>query len=186
MSGHRSGVPNAPTLISADDRIPFPHTDQRLRCRTEPALFAIEDVHNTEDDSHAREKVLIKAKRACSGCPIVTGCLKWALANPDLTKTGVWAATTARDRKQLLAQLTDRLGEDWIGVVAEQDRRQREKQRAARSMPPTVRELALARLELELNPTRPEPYDRWKEPITPQQAAANRRVLQLAVNGKAA
>ncbi|MEU6310769.1 hypothetical protein [Streptomyces sp. NPDC047014] len=53
-------------------------------------------------------------------------------------------------------------------------------------MPPTSRELALARVELESIPTRPEPYNRWKEPITPAQAASNLRVLALAVSGKTA
>ncbi|GGZ18199.1 hypothetical protein [Streptomyces nitrosporeus] len=53
-------------------------------------------------------------------------------------------------------------------------------------MPPTARELALARLELESIPTRPAPYNRWKEPITPQRAAANLRVLALVASGKAA
>lgn len=67
----------------ADSRIPFPRTEAELRCRTEPKLFAIEEVTGPE-----REKVFAKAKRACSGCPIVTGCLKWALANPELTPTG--------------------------------------------------------------------------------------------------
>jgi WhiB family redox-sensing transcriptional regulator len=186
MSGNRTGVPQPPTFIAADGRIPFPHTDQALRCRTEPGLFAIEDIHNTDEDSRAREKALAKAKHACSGCPIVKGCLKWALANPGLTKTGVWAATTARDRKQLRKQLVARLGDDWIGVVAEQDRRRRERQRAARIVPPTAREQALARLELEGIPTRPAPYNRWKEPITPAQAASNRHVLELVASGKAA
>lgn len=185
MSGTRTGVPNAPAIIPADDRIPFPHTDQILRCRTNPADFAIEDIH-TDQDRHARMNALAKAKRACSGCPIVQGCLKWALANPDLTRTGVWAATTPRDRKDLRNKLTARLGDDWVAVVSEQDRRRAQRQRAARTVPPTVREQALARLELELIPTRPEPYKPWNEPITPQRAASNRRLLELAVSGKAA
>ncbi|MEV2255876.1 WhiB family transcriptional regulator [Streptomyces sp. NPDC050147] len=185
MTGTRTGIPQPPTFIPADNRIPFPHTDVPLRCRTEPALFAIEDIH-TSEYRYARQEALTKAQHACAGCPIAKGCLKWALANPDLTKTGVWAATTARDRKQLRQQLTARLGDDWVGVVAEQDRRRRERQRTARVVPPTVREQALAHLERESIPTRPEPYNRWKEPITPQQAASNRRVLELAVSGKAA
>ncbi|MEU3901931.1 WhiB family transcriptional regulator [Streptomyces sp. NPDC045251] len=186
MSGNRTGIAKLPDIVLADDRIPFPHTDQALRCRTEPGLFAIEDIHNTDEAPRAREKALIKAKHACSGCPIVNGCLKWALANADLTKNGAWAATTARDRKQLRKQLVARLGDDWVGVVAEQDRRRRERQCAARAVPPTVREQALARLELEGIPTRPAPYNRWKEPITPAQAASNRRVLELVASGKAA
>ncbi|MFB7258078.1 WhiB family transcriptional regulator [Streptomyces nojiriensis] len=185
MSGNRTGVPKPPALIAADDRIPFPETDQALRCRREPGLFSIEDIP-TDEDPRAREKALTQAKHACSGCPIVRGCLKWALANPGLTKTGVWAATTARDRKQLRTQLVARLGADWVGVVAEQDRLRRERQRAARVVPPTARELALARLELEAIPTRPAPYNRWKEPITPAQAASNLHVLALVASGKAA
>lgn len=186
MNGNRTGVPSPPAIVLADDRIPFPETDQVLRCRTSPALFQLEDIRNTDKDPRAREKALTAAKHACSGCPIVQGCLKWALANPSLTKTGVWAATTKRDRTQLRKELVARLGEDWVGVVAAQDRVRRQRQRAARVVPPTVRELALARLELEDIPTRPAPYNRWKQPITPQQAASNLRVLELVASGKAA
>ncbi|WP_432009524.1 WhiB family transcriptional regulator [Streptomyces bacillaris] len=186
MSGTRTGVPQPPRGIAADDRIPFPEIDQALRCRTSPALFQIEDIPNTDQNPRAREKTLAQAKHACSGCPIVKECLKWALANPALTKTGVWAATTKRDRTQLRKQLVARLGEDWVGVVAEQDRLRRERARAVRAVPPTARELALARLELESIPTRPVPYNRWKEPITPQRAASNRHVLELVASGKAA
>ncbi|WP_331722604.1 WhiB family transcriptional regulator [Streptomyces sp. NBC_00122] len=186
MSRNRTGVPQPPAIIVADDRVPFPETDQALRCRTSPARFSIEDIRNTDEAPRAREKALAKAKHACSGCPIVKDCLKWALANPGLTETGVWAATTKRDRTQLRKRLVDRLGEDWVGVVAEEDRRWRERARAARVVPPTARELALARLELEGIPTRPAPYNRWKQPITPAQAASNLRVLTLVAGGKAA
>ncbi|MEW2373449.1 WhiB family transcriptional regulator [Streptomyces sp. NPDC006656] len=186
MNGNRTGVTNPPAMVLADDRIPFPDTDQTLRCRTTPNLFAIEDIRNTDEDPRAREKALAQVKHACSGCPIVKDCLKWALANPDLTRTGVWAATTARERTQLRKQLVKRLGADWVGVVAEQDRLRRERLRAARVVPPTTRDIALGRLELESIPTRPAPYNRWKEPITPAQAASNLRVLALVASGKAA
>ncbi|HBF85890.1 MAG TPA: WhiB family transcriptional regulator [Streptomyces sp.] len=185
MPGSRTGVPQPPSFIPADTRIPFPVSEQPLSCRTDPALFAIEDV-STADDPRAREKATAQAKQSCSGCPVVTGCLKWALANPDLTPTGVWAATTKRDRKRLRKQLVARHGDDWVGVVAEQDRRRREQRHTTRIAPPMVRDQALARLELELIHTRPEPYNPWKQPITPQQAASNRRVLELALTGKAA
>ncbi|MFI9019425.1 WhiB family transcriptional regulator [Streptomyces griseus] len=182
MPGFRPGTA---TLVPADTRISFPVSAQPLACRTDPALFAIEDV-STADDPRAREKATTEAKKACSGCPVAAECLKWALANPDLTSAGVWAATTKRDRKRLRKQLVARLGDDWPGVVAERERRRREQRRTARTAPPTVRDQALARLELELVPTRPEPYNPWKQPITPQQAATNRRVLELALTGKAA
>ncbi|MEV7291232.1 hypothetical protein AB0N79_06400 [Streptomyces microflavus] len=81
---------------------------------------------------------------------------------PDLTPTGVWAATTKRDRTRLRRQLTARLGDDWAGVVAEQDRRRREQRRTTRTAPSTVRDQALTRLELIH--TRPERCNPW----TPQ------------------
>lgn len=177
MPSSRNGTA---ALVPADTRIPFPDTDQPLDCRTEPRLFAIEDV-STADDPRARQKATVHAKQACSTCPVVTECLKWALANPDLTPTGVWAATTRGDRNRLRKQLVARLGHDWRGVVADQDRRRREQRHRARTAPPTVRDQALARLELELVPTRPEPYNPWRQPITPQQAAANRRALELGL-----
>ncbi|MER0428843.1 WhiB family transcriptional regulator [Streptomyces microflavus] len=177
MPGSRTGTA---TLVLANTRIPFPISDQPLACRTTPAQFAIEDV-STADDPRARQKATAQAKQACVGCPVVTECLKWALAKPDLTPTGVWAATTKRDRTRLRKQLTARLGNDWAGAVAEQDRRRREQRRTTRTDPPTVRDQALARLELELIHTRPETYNPWRQPITPQQAASNRRVLELAL-----
>ncbi|AGK75104.1 hypothetical protein AB0N60_38375 [Streptomyces microflavus] len=79
---------------------------------------------------------------------------------------------------------TDRfLREEDRGFSQHLDRpgRRREQRHKARTAPPTVRDQALARLKLELNYTRPEPYNPWKQPITPQQAAANRRVLELAL-----
>ncbi|GHH55648.1 WhiB family transcriptional regulator [Streptomyces candidus] len=186
MNGNRTGVPNPPVIIAADNRVPFPHTDQKLRCRTEPVLFAIEDIHDSDADRRTREKAIAEARRDCSGCPIVVGCLKWALANPDLTPHGIWAPTMPRERTELREKLVARLGEDWVGVVAAQERRRKDQERAARFAPPTVRDPALARLEREAIPTRPTPYNRWKQPITPAQAASHRHVLELVASGKAA
>ncbi|MFZ3562839.1 WhiB family transcriptional regulator [Streptomyces sp. BH097] len=183
MSGPRTGSPTMKTVV-ADSRIPFPATDTPPRCQADWERFAIEDV----TDYSARKKTTAKAKAICSGCPIVRGCLKWALANPQLTATGVWAATTARERKALRNDLVRRLGDDWVGVVAEKDRRRREERRAARLAPPTVRESVMAHLELELEllPTRPAPYEPWKEPMTPARQAQNRAALEAALSAKAA
>ncbi|MEU8445857.1 WhiB family transcriptional regulator [Streptomyces microflavus] len=90
---------------------PLPVSDQPLTCRANPALFAIEDVSSV-DNVCARENATTQAKQACSGCPVVTQCLKWGLANPDLPQTGVWAATTKRVRKRLHKQLVARLGDN--------------------------------------------------------------------------
>ncbi|MGW2562278.1 WhiB family transcriptional regulator [Streptomyces sp. NPDC001514] len=103
-------------------RIDFPYSEVPPRCSTDPDLF------NPDRESGPRaetEAVVRRAKQECAGCPIVRGCLKWALANPDLTQTGVYAATTARERKALRERLVERLGPDWVGVVAAEDRRVR-------------------------------------------------------------
>ncbi|MEU9291286.1 WhiB family transcriptional regulator [Streptomyces sp. NPDC048275] len=171
-----------PDTVSAlaDVRIPFPHTDRPTPCQDDPAQFAFEEVA----DRLQRTKTIARAKLACSGCPVVQGCLKWALANPSLTRRGVWAATTPGKRGALRNGLVQRLGDDWVGLVADQDRR-REQQQTARTVPPTIREQMLARLELELIPTPPQPYEPWREPLTPQRRAYNRRLLELALAGKA-
>ncbi|MGK5628570.1 WhiB family transcriptional regulator [Streptomyces sp. URMC 123] len=177
MSGSRAGIPNNPIVIS-DERIPFPRTETPLRCQDDPKLFVIEEI----TDHNAREKALTQAKLACSRCPIATGCLKWALANKQLTPTGVWAATTARQRALLRKTLKRRLGADWVGAVAEQDRRRQEGQRAARLHPPTLRDQKIARLELELLPTRPAPYGPWKQPMTRDRQARNVALLKAALS----
>ncbi|WP_236584876.1 WhiB family transcriptional regulator [Streptomyces sp. MBT53] len=61
------------------------HTDRPTPCQADPALFAFEEVA----DPLQRNKTITRAKRACSGCPVVRDCLKWALANPSLTRRGV-------------------------------------------------------------------------------------------------
>ncbi|MFF2470405.1 hypothetical protein [Streptomyces mirabilis] len=42
------------------------------------------------------------------------------LTQPDLTRIGVWAATTAPDRSALRRRLENRLGPDWVNVIAAQ------------------------------------------------------------------
>lgn len=178
----RSGT-GTPAMTPADERIPFPHSDSRLHCRTNPDLFAYEQ---GDDRPRAeRDKQTEQAKAACSVCPVATACLKWALANPGLTRTGVWAATTPSDRGRLRRRLVDRLGENWVDVVAAKDRARH--QRRGRPAPvrppadwPTVREQAMARLEVELIPTRPEPYDPWLDPT--RQASRRRRLLAALKN----
>ncbi|WP_164492847.1 hypothetical protein [Streptomyces lydicus] len=44
-------------------------------------------------------------------------------------------------------------------MAAEQARHKQEKQRAVRTVPPTVREQVMARLELELIPSQLTPYE---------------------------
>jgi WhiB family redox-sensing transcriptional regulator len=176
-----TGTDHAPAIPDTDPRLPFPHTETPTQCRTHPEWFSHE-----KTGTKAAAKDIAQAKRACSGCPIVQGCLKWALAHPDLTPVGVWAATTARQRVELRKGLAARLGPDWVAVVAAKDREQQEKQRAARLNPPTVREKCLARLERELIPTRPQPYKPQREPLTPERAARNRRVLERALAARAA
>ncbi|MFE7948226.1 WhiB family transcriptional regulator [Streptomyces sp. NPDC057426] len=178
MSRSRTGKPNTPgDNVHADPRVPFPHSPTPTACRAEPARFAYEH-GDTSEDTDGR---IDKAKAACRRCPIAEACLKWALANPELTPTGIWAGTVPRQRINLRRSLTERLGEDWVGVVAESDRRRAERRQAARINPPNIRDGALARLELELIPVRPAPYEPWREPMTPARQARNRQVLLAAL-----
>ncbi|MFI8186206.1 WhiB family transcriptional regulator [Actinacidiphila glaucinigra] len=115
----RTGTPR-PLAHEADPRIPFPYSATPTACRAEPGLFAYEHGDSTSADITARVDT---ATAACAACPLASDCLKWALANPDLTQTGIWAATTPRQRCTLRQRLVARLGPDWVGVVADHDSR---------------------------------------------------------------
>ncbi|GAB2606878.1 hypothetical protein GCM10027168_44660 [Streptomyces capparidis] len=143
-------------------------------------MFAIE---GTTEKARARE--IARAKRACAACPVVADCLKWALANPDLTRVGVWAATTPRDRAALRRRLVDRLGEDWVGVVSARDQAARQRTPTPGRLRPPVRDLVL--LAGEAVPVRPLPRTPPAQvPLTPAQQEHNRQMLVLAVTGKTA
>ncbi|MET8787978.1 WhiB family transcriptional regulator [Streptomyces sp. NPDC004589] len=151
--------------LEADPRIPFPHTDTALACRTHPHLFVHEHGQTSPDDLAHIER----ARKACSGCPIADGCLKWALANPHLTPSGIWAATTARQRTTLRHRLQIRLGADWVGVVAHTDHA---RARQARSQAPDPAPPA--------HPMWTSRYEPWRQPVTPDQQQRNREALDLA------
>ncbi|MEV0185851.1 WhiB family transcriptional regulator [Streptomyces sp. NPDC050625] len=157
MPGSRSAPP-------ASDRITFPFTASRTACQRQPGLFS----HEATSTPAARADIE-QAKRLCSGCPIVTGCLKWALAHPTQARLGVWAGTTARQRTHLRQRLADRLGTDWVTVVADHEDRLREQRQAARHAPLTVHEARIVRLDRDLNG--PMPPARWR--LTPGEQQRN-------------
>jgi WhiB family redox-sensing transcriptional regulator len=182
----RTGRPNTePTTAVLDERIPFPRTDAPLPCRTNPAWFSHDRIFPATDQA---QEDIVRARQACRSCPVAEGCLKWALAHPDSTTVGVWAATTATERGALRRRLRERLGEDWVEVIVRRDQAARQRRRQEWWNPPPIRQQqaqrALSWLELELIPTRPEPYEPWREPITPARAAANRAALARAVGAK--
>lgn len=148
-------------MNETDARIPFPRTDRPLACQAHPDWFAHEQA-----SVPAAQQDIARAKRACSGCPIAAGCLKWALANPGPSRIGVWAATTPRERGTLRRRLRARLGPDWIGVVAQADRVRA--RRAAYAPVP------------EPSPMWSSPYRPWREQLTPDQQRRNRELLDLA------
>ncbi|MFJ9729269.1 WhiB family transcriptional regulator [Streptomyces sp. NPDC101209] len=151
--------------IEADPRIPFPQAETTLACRTNPGLFHYEGSTSPEDRARIE-----RARTACRGCPIAEGCLKWALANPSLTRTGIWAATTTRQRTRLRRSLHLRLGSDWVGVVARADRA-----RALRAQPRPP----AASPAPQASPMwrRHDPY--W-QPLSPEQQRSNLALLDLA------
>lgn len=160
----------APPAIT-EVQLPFPRTTTPVRCRTNPTVFDIDDITGRDE----REAAIAKASHACAGCPIVRECLKWALLHPDLTRTGIWAATTPKLRTALRKRTAARLGPGWKQVLFAQEREKERRRRAARSTPPPpVGYLALRQRELELLPGRPEI-------LTPEQQANNRRRLEASL-----
>ncbi|MFI6254305.1 WhiB family transcriptional regulator [Streptomyces sp. NPDC051016] len=109
-----------------DPRFPQPKSPTRTRCQKQPQLFDFE-----HGDGNRKMPELERARRACSGCPLVTDCLLWALVNKELTPVGIFAGTTPRQRTTLRARLAERLGPDWIDVLA--DRQQARRNRAVTS-----------------------------------------------------
>jgi WhiB family redox-sensing transcriptional regulator len=184
----------APRITEAAPGIPFPRSEQPTACQTNPTRFSHDsNGGDTAPDDVARDVRL--AREDCAQCPVVTGCLKWALVNPKLTRIGVWAATTPRERTGLRRRQADRLGPDWVAKIAAADRRRADRARADARVPRTTRPpippnpppttatpaaaaatppgtAAMERLEVELIPTRPDA----PQPDTAAAAAAMERL----------
>lgn len=174
----RPGIAKPSDFTDPDARFPFPHSPTRTRCQTEPQLFDFTNGDRTSDRA-ATEKRLEKARRACSGCPIVKNCLRWALVNKPVTKVGIWAATTPGQRTALRKRMADRLGPDWIDVLAAQDQARRERAATARHTPLPVNLARIVRLDRAVNG--PMPVHRL---ITPERQQHN--LVRLTAGLKAA
>jgi WhiB family redox-sensing transcriptional regulator len=44
------------------------------------------------------ERQVRAAKAVCAGCPVLSACRAWALANPSLTGFGVWGGVSEQER----------------------------------------------------------------------------------------
>ncbi|MFB8027313.1 MULTISPECIES: WhiB family transcriptional regulator [unclassified Streptomyces] len=156
-------------------RIPFSHPTTPTACRTSPELFTHEP-GDTEGDRAT------EARTVCSACTLAPTCLKWALANPDQTPTGIWAGTSPLQRRILRARLTNRLGTNWMHTVAARDRARHVRETAVRSQPLSVPEARILQLDRTFN----GPMPARVPPLTPEQQAANRQRLLAALTDKAA
>jgi len=174
----RPGIAKLTDFTDPDPRFPFPHSPTPTRCQTEPKLFDFTNGDRTADRS-ATEKRLEQARKACSSCPIARDCLRWALVNKPVTKVGIWAATTPSQRTALRKRIADRIGPDWIDVLAAQDQVRRERAAAARHTPLTVDQARIVRMDREVNG--PMPVHR---PITSE--VQQRNVTRLMAGLKAA
>jgi WhiB family redox-sensing transcriptional regulator len=157
-----------------DPRFPFPHSSTPTRCQTRPRLFDFTPGDRSGDTRAATEERLGRARRACSACPIATDCLRWALVNKPLTKTGIYATTTPGQRTALRKRMVDRLGPNWIDVLAAQEQARREQAAAARHNPLTITQARIVSLDREVNgPAR--------HPLTSEQQQRNHARLLLNV-----
>ncbi|MFF0001441.1 WhiB family transcriptional regulator [Streptomyces avermitilis] len=102
-----------PTL-ELHQRIPLPTPATLTACHSNPKAF---DVDRGEVTDPAAADRIRQAKATCRTCPIAEACLRWALAHPDQTRIGVWAATTAPECATLRRRLKSRLGPDWVDVL---------------------------------------------------------------------
>ena len=71
-------------------------TDFRAACRDDPELHF--PVGYT---GPAAQRQIAKAKATCRSCPVLDGCLEWALANPVLTEFGITGGLTPKERQAL-------------------------------------------------------------------------------------
>ncbi|MCE0446818.1 hypothetical protein LT493_26195 [Streptomyces tricolor] len=92
--------------------------------------------------------------------------MKWALVNQPLTKVGIFASTTPKQRTALRKRIVYRLGPDWIDVLADQDQARRERAAAARHTPLTVNQARIIRLDREINGP-------MRKPLAPAQQQRN-------------
>jgi len=163
------------TTPSPATGIPFPRPATPTACRTSPELFT----HEPGNTDRARAA---KARTVCSACTLAPTCLKWALANPEQTPTGIWAGTNPLQRRILRARLANRLGTNWMHTLAARDRARHNREAAVRTQPLGVREARILQLDRTFN----GPMPTRVPPLTPEQQAANRQRLLAALTGKAA
>ncbi|MCX4581257.1 WhiB family transcriptional regulator [Streptomyces sp. NBC_01571] len=156
--------------LPTDPRFPFPAA--QTRCQSEPHQFDFANGDRTAGGEETRQRIEA-ARAACSGCPAATDCLLWALVNQRASRVGIWAATTPRERNTLRKRIADRLGPDWIDVLADQIKARRERTAAARTTPLTVAQARIVRLDNEMNGPMPRP-------MTPTRQRRNRARLAAA------
>lgn len=161
---------------AVDPRFPRPHSRTPTACQRTPQTFDFVNGDRSAADRAATEQRLVQARKACTPCPIAAQCLLWALVNKEATRVGVFAATTPGQRTELRKRLADRLGPDWIDVLAERYQARREQAVARRHDPLTVNQARIVGLDRSVNG--PMPTHRL---LTPAQQQRNLEVLVLAL-----
>ncbi|MFD6826955.1 WhiB family transcriptional regulator [Streptomyces sp. NPDC060085] len=146
--------------VPTDSRFPFPIG--QTRCQSEPSRFDLANGDRTAGGKETRQRVE-EARTACAGCPAATDCLLWALVNKQATRVGIWAATTPRERDTLRKRIADRLGPNWVDVLAEEIKARRERAAAARNNPLTVAQTRIVSLDHEMNGPMPRPMTRARQ-----------------------
>lgn len=86
--------PRAPYIQPADPETPYPQLTGQEPCRT------------GEISAEAWFEEGPGAGYLCRGCPVLSQCAEWALANPQLSAYGVWGGMTARQRASVRRRRT--------------------------------------------------------------------------------
>lgn len=156
--------------VPSDPRFLFPTL--QTRCQSDPNRFDFANGDRTAGGKDTQQRIR-EARAACTGCPVAADCLLWALVNKQAASVGIWAATTPRERNTLRKRIAERLGPDWVDVLADQIKARRDRAAAARTTPLTVAQARIVRLDHEMNGPMPRP-------ITPRRQRRNRALLAAA------
>ncbi|MFD9053317.1 WhiB family transcriptional regulator [Streptomyces zaomyceticus] len=78
----------------------MPIPSERLPCVGVDSFFP--------DDYDLRRPEVTETLELCGICPIVRECGAWAIDHPDLTRDGIWGATTPQQRRAVTRKIMGR------------------------------------------------------------------------------
>lgn len=91
----RTSTNNRYPALETQWTLPIP--SDRLPCVGVDGFF--------QDDYDLTRPEVTETLELCGSCPIVRECGAWAMDHPDLTRDGIWGATTPQQRRAVARKL---------------------------------------------------------------------------------